>query len=271
MANTLRDTGERLLSDDPATANDSLVFARHLFAYRTAQERLGPARNVLDLGCGMGYGTSLLGEGRGLVVGVEVAADAVALANRRYGRRGTRFALYGGSVLPFRSGAFDAVVSFQAIEHVADDRGFVREIARTTRPEGICVVSTPNAETRLKPGERPWWRFHVREYRSLELAQLLAASFRTVTVFGVVATPEATAMEERRIRTARRLAAIDPLDLRRFVPASIARRLMGYFVGGSADERGRDERTFDPADFSLSDRTDAAIDLLAICKEPIQR
>jgi hypothetical protein len=109
----------------------------------------------------------------------------------------------------------------------------------------------------------------VREYRREELAALLQTSFRTVSVFGVVATPEATAMEERRIRTTRRVAAIDPFDLRRFVPASLARRVMKLFV--LTGRQSENQRSFEPADFSLSDRTDVAIDLLAICREPIQR
>jgi SAM-dependent methyltransferase len=46
--------------------------------------------------------------------------------------------------LPFRSGAFDAVLSREGIEHFESQAGFVRECARVLRPGGRIVITTPN-------------------------------------------------------------------------------------------------------------------------------
>ena len=46
--------------------------------------------------------------------------------------------------LPFRSGAFDAVLSREGIEHFENQAGFVRECARVLRPGGRIVITTPN-------------------------------------------------------------------------------------------------------------------------------
>ena len=46
--------------------------------------------------------------------------------------------------LPFRTGAFDAVLSREGIEHFEHQAGFVRECARVLRPGGRIVVTTPN-------------------------------------------------------------------------------------------------------------------------------
>lgn len=46
--------------------------------------------------------------------------------------------------LPFRTGAFDAVLSREGIEHFENQAGFVRECARVLRPGGRIVLTTPN-------------------------------------------------------------------------------------------------------------------------------
>jgi len=46
--------------------------------------------------------------------------------------------------LPFRTGAFDAVLSREGIEHFEGQAGFVRECARVLRPGGRIVLTTPN-------------------------------------------------------------------------------------------------------------------------------
>ena len=94
---------------------------------------------ILDYGCGTGGNTDAfvpLGE----VVGVEPNAAAVRMASAR----GTaRFCRGSGTSLPFKEGAFDVVVASDVLEHIEDDVGAVREIARSLRPGGALVMSVP--------------------------------------------------------------------------------------------------------------------------------
>jgi SAM-dependent methyltransferase len=46
--------------------------------------------------------------------------------------------------LPFRDGAFDALVCLEGIEHFEDQTGFLRECARVLRPGGRLFLTTPN-------------------------------------------------------------------------------------------------------------------------------
>ncbi len=46
--------------------------------------------------------------------------------------------------LPFRDGAFDALVSLEGIEHFENQAAFLRECARVLRPGGCLILSTPN-------------------------------------------------------------------------------------------------------------------------------
>ena len=158
-------TGERILPDECRSEAEYILYLRHLFAYRTAASRLRPSDAVLDIGCGAGYGTRLLADHAARAVGVDVVPEPVADAMAAFGAPDCTFRCTPGERLPFEDATFDAATSFQTIEHVSDDERFVAEAARVLKPGASLVLTTPNRITRLRAGQRPWNRFHVREYR----------------------------------------------------------------------------------------------------------
>src|SRR5687768_1544266 len=54
-----------------------------------------------------------------------------------------------GAALPFPDAEFDRVAVVDMLEHVADDRAFMSELARITRPGGRLVVNTPHLKNTL--------------------------------------------------------------------------------------------------------------------------
>lgn len=99
----------------------------------------GPAR-VLDVGCGTGGTMIRLAEAGLRPVGLDV--EPLALARSR--ERGLhRLALASATALPFASGAFDAVIAMDVLEHISDDGIACREIARVLRPGGALFVTVP--------------------------------------------------------------------------------------------------------------------------------
>jgi len=46
--------------------------------------------------------------------------------------------------LPFREGEFDAVLSFETVEHFSEPALFVDGLARVTRPGGTLILTTPS-------------------------------------------------------------------------------------------------------------------------------
>ncbi len=193
---------ERLV---PETAPEASL-QEHLARYRFAAER---ARGrVLDVACGTGYGAAMLG-----AVGVDLSIPAL----RHALRRGARAVAADAARLPFGR-AFDAVVSFETIEHVADPERFVAECARVLRAGGLLIVSTPNRELWSPRSARPCQRYHVREFDRREFLRVLRG-FR-VELYGQVLLdrPGAAAFKAREL--GKRL-------LRAFVPVRRFRRPFG--------------------------------------------
>ena len=165
-------TGERTL---PGIPDENYWFRRHEAAYARIAPFLTGAR-VLEAGTGEGYGADLLRRsGSGPVTGVDYDASAAAHAAVAYPAMTT----IRGDLqrLPFRAGAFDAVVHMQTIEHLHDQPGFLAECARVLRPAGTIVVSTPNRLTFSPGGVAPLNPFHTRELAAAELRELLAPAF----------------------------------------------------------------------------------------------
>lgn len=115
----------------------------HLERYRFAAANL-VGGHVLDLACGVGYGTSLLAAVPTVdrVTGVDVASEAIAHARRAYAASKITYVLADGAQFG-DAGAYDTVVSLETIEHVDDAARFVAHLATLVRPGGRLIGSVP--------------------------------------------------------------------------------------------------------------------------------
>lgn len=109
-------------------------------------ERVRPegARNVLEVGCGLGYLSERLRRDRGLrPVSLDIAGSLLRLARER--GRISAPVLGSALALPFPSASVDLVVSTECIEHTPEPRAAVREMLRVMRPGATLVLTCPNA------------------------------------------------------------------------------------------------------------------------------
>lgn len=119
------------------------AMALNLANVERALHAVPPGGRLLDLGCDDGLRTLQFATASraGEIHGVELDSDSAAAA-RAKGITVVEADL--NERLPFSDEMFDAVVSNQVIEHLADTDVFVAEIGRVLRPRGLAVVSTEN-------------------------------------------------------------------------------------------------------------------------------
>ena len=162
---------------DPESFQGELVEAEHLARYRWAAGAAA-GREVLDAGCGEGYGCRLLMDvgGAARCVGIDIDEGTIEAARSAYGdREGLEFEAGDVTALPFPDDSFDVVTCFETIEHVAAQREAVAELARVLRPGGVLLISSPNKG--VYPPGNP---FHERELEASEFEALLKGAFAHV-------------------------------------------------------------------------------------------
>jgi SAM-dependent methyltransferase len=76
------------------------------------------------------------------------------------------------------SASFDTVVAVEVLEHVEEDDLFVRNVARTLKPGGWFIMTTPNGDAVPIPHNVD----HKRHYHREQLTALLSAHFKQVEV-----------------------------------------------------------------------------------------
>jgi len=138
----------------------------HRARYELAARLVPRGSHVLDLFCGNGYGSFLLSDRR-TVLGIDGSAEAIAVARRHYARLGARFE---ARHFPFENDTrYDAIVSYESLEHVEDGPGFFRFLVARVVPGGLLLYSTPNQD--LLPFNPA---IHVHHRRHYALAEALA-------------------------------------------------------------------------------------------------
>jgi ubiquinone/menaquinone biosynthesis C-methylase UbiE len=99
--------------------------------------------NVLEIGCGQGFGMELIFAhfGAATVTGIDLDRDMIALAQRRIRRFGDRATVAVGDVTAIDAPdeEFDAVFDFGIIHHVPVWQNAIREVRRVLKPGGLFL------------------------------------------------------------------------------------------------------------------------------------
>jgi SAM-dependent methyltransferase len=158
---------------------------------RMMRERIDDFQTVLDVGCGANLvvDQAIADQGR-KVVGADFAWTFLKLAPAN---SSIQLVQADACKLPFRDGAYDAVVCSETLEHIPDDRAVVEEIARLLRPRGWLFFTVPNLwnahriiamikKLRLRIDLMPG---HLREYSLREVKDLLEPRFEIDRIYPV--------------------------------------------------------------------------------------
>ena len=103
------------------------------------------SRSVLDIGCGAGALLNVLKTERKVqeVAGVEIIPEAYEKAKEVLDHA------FLGNIedleLPFEEGHFDCIICADVLEHLVEPEKALRKLAHLLSPEGVLVISVPNA------------------------------------------------------------------------------------------------------------------------------
>ncbi|MGQ0552578.1 MAG: class I SAM-dependent methyltransferase [Planctomycetota bacterium] len=120
-------------------------------------------RLLMDLGCGVGGMLQPL-QAYGRVIGTDVTLNGLRhCADRHF----PRLVACNGPDGCFADGTLDCITAFDALEHIPDDVGTLREIHRMLKPGGILIASGPAYQFLYAQQDRI--THHVRRYTLGEL------------------------------------------------------------------------------------------------------
>lgn len=174
--------GERLYLGE--TVIDDISLREHFARYEFAKSRIKDGWRVLDAACGTGYGTYFLGDRNITLDGVEISDHALAWANEKSKRPNITF--HKGNLnekLPFEDNSFDAITSFETLEHIENQENMLSEFRRVLKPGGLLFLSSPDREiiTDLAHAEN---HFHIKELSKKEFVDLLRKHFVLERLYG---------------------------------------------------------------------------------------
>ena len=198
-------SAERVSQQD---ISDNYVFQRSQLAYHRAAELV--SGNVLEIGTGSGYGISIISTHAKSFITIdkfEPRIDLSGYSNVEFHRM---------TVPPLKgiaSNSFDFVITFQVIEHIKDDFGFIREIYRVLKPGGKLIVSTPNK--RMSLTRNPW---HVREYTVDEFKNLIGSHFNGIEPLGVFGDEKVMEYYEKNKKSVEKFTRFDVVRLQYILP-----------------------------------------------------
>ena len=189
---TIRNVGPKLVRRARALLQRSVYFART--GYWHHGERVNPdfedenfinhrkvylfisqlvsGKEVLDVGCGTGYGSAIFAERAKHVTGIDLSEAAVGFAKKHY--RKPDFLVMNAQDLKFPDRSFDFVFSSENFEHLPDQAAHLVELRRVLKKGEICFIATPNPEAFVGQKPNPW---HTKENTYNELVNLFRPVF----------------------------------------------------------------------------------------------
>jgi 2-polyprenyl-3-methyl-5-hydroxy-6-metoxy-1,4-benzoquinol methylase len=200
-------TAERSTHTDPS---ENVVFQRHLVAYKEAAKLI--KGTVLEIGSGEGYGIIELSSMSDKYIAVDKYPSYISTEIKE----NNDITFIQSEVPPIKdidSESVDFVVTFQVIEHILNDKFFLREIKRVLKPGGKMIMTTPNRLMSLT--RSPW---HIREYNPQEMRNIVQLFFSEIELRGVFGNEKVMDYYHKNKESVSRITKWDIFNMQYWLP-----------------------------------------------------
>jgi ubiquinone/menaquinone biosynthesis C-methylase UbiE len=202
---------ERAHHDDA----NNVTYQRCQFAYEYALPIIS-GKKVLDVGCGLAYGTSLMAGSAFSITGIDYDESTVSDNRKRYSDiKNLEFIQSAIPPLPFADNSFDVITAFQFIEHIEKRKEFLRESLRVLKPGGKILVTTPNVKKSL--ARNP---FHVHEYTFDEMKKEIASLTTEYELQGLNGNEKVNSYYAENGKFVRMILKFDIFKLHKILPSA---------------------------------------------------
>jgi 2-polyprenyl-3-methyl-5-hydroxy-6-metoxy-1,4-benzoquinol methylase len=166
--------------DDPRRLG--FVLARYKFAAKMFRGM----KSVLEVGCGDAFGTRVVQQEVGRVTAIDFDPVFVADVKRRMDPGWPFECLVHDMLDRPMPASFDGVYAIDVIEHInsADADRFVRNLAASLRPDGVCLIGTPSLESQARASKLSR-AGHVNCMSEPQLRELMGRHFAHVFIFSM--------------------------------------------------------------------------------------
>lgn len=142
-------------------------------------------KKILDVGCGLGFDASYFFKKGFDIYACDISNKAIKYAKKA--NPGPKYFIWDFEKRPYKE-KFDAIYSFEVIEHVLDYDSFLKNLYDTLNKCGIILITTPNViaprdRINLLFGRDEWFasKYHIHYFspRTLKIA-LENAGFKNI-------------------------------------------------------------------------------------------
>jgi SAM-dependent methyltransferase len=148
---------------------------------------LGNQGFVLEVGSGL----SPMVTNTNTVIYSELSLEALRILKGRHG--GGSYVAADGMQLPFKTGIFDHTICSEVLEHLADDRKALQELARVMKPSGQLILTFPHRKFYFAYDDH--FVKHLRRYELSEMEdRLQAVGLRPVAIQKILGPLEKVTM-----------------------------------------------------------------------------